>query len=108
ATLAEGKAIAARLREDGGGPVGVRAIAIELAPGRIQVSTNVQDPVAVPLAEVVAATNRLGEPLGTRPAVAEIVGLVPAAALAGWPEDLPIIGDGAARTIEARLAATAA
>ena len=29
---------------------GVRALAIELAPGRIQISTNVHDPIAVPLA----------------------------------------------------------
>ncbi len=63
-TLADGTAIAAGLRESGGGPPGVRAIAIELGPGRIQISTNVHDPVAVPLAEVVALTARLGEPHG--------------------------------------------
>jgi glutamate formiminotransferase len=104
ATLADGSAIAAGLRESGGGPVGVRAIAIALAPERIQISTNVHDPVAVPLAEVVAAAKRLG----ARPTAAEIVGLVPAAALARWPEDLPIVGgDGATHTIEARLASTA-
>lgn len=108
ATLADGDAIAASLRESGGGPAGVRAIAIELGAGRVQVSTNVHDPVAVPLAEVVSSVRALGEPLGARPAAAEIVGLVPASALAGWPEDLPIVGgDGATRTIEARLAATA-
>lgn len=108
ATLTDGDAIAASLRESGGGPAGVRAIAIELGAGRIQVSTNIHDPVAVPLAEVVAAIRRLAGPLRTRPVTAEIVGLVPASALAGWPEDLPIVGgDGATRTIEARLAATA-
>jgi len=108
ATLADGEAIATRLREAGGGPVGVRAIAIRMAPDRIQVSTNVHDPLAVPLADIVAAVRRLGEPLGTRPVAAEIVGLVPAAALAGWPAGLPIVGgDGTTRTIEARLAATA-
>jgi glutamate formiminotransferase len=103
-TLADGSAIAAALREAGSGPVGVRAIAIQLAPDRIQVSTNVHDPTAVPLAEVVAAAKRLG----ARPVAAEIVGLVPAAALAGWPADLPIVGgDGATHTIETRLASTA-
>jgi hypothetical protein len=82
----------------------VRAIAIQLAPDRVQVSTNVHDPVAVPLADVVAAAQRLG----ARPVAAEIVGLVPAAALAGWPEGLPIVGgEGAIHTIEARLASTA-
>jgi Flp pilus assembly protein TadG len=83
---------------------GVRAMAIALDGDRIQVSTNVHDPIAVPLAAVVAATRRLGEPLGVRPVAAEIVGLVPAAALAGWPDELPIVGgEGAIHTIESRL-----
>lgn len=108
ATLADGTAIAAGLRESGGGPPGVRAIAIELGHGRIQISTNVHDPVTVPLAEVVALTARLGGPLGTRPVAAELVGLVPEAALAGWPADLSSAGgDPHRQTIEARLAATA-
>ncbi|HET6831004.1 MAG TPA: hypothetical protein VFH44_06595, partial [Solirubrobacterales bacterium] len=106
-TLDAGSQIAAGLREAGGGPPGVRAMAIELGPGRIQISTNVHDPFAVPLAAVVEATRALAEPLGARPVAAEIVGLVPAAALVGWSEELPIVsGGGAAETIEARLAAT--
>ena len=92
ADLDAGRAIAAGLRESGGGLAGVRALAIELGPGRIQISTNVHDPVAVPLAEVVELTRRLCESRGTRPVAAELVGLVPAAALAGWPEELPIVG----------------
>lgn len=109
ASLADGHTIAAGLRESGGGPAGVRAIAIELAPDRIQISTNVHDPVAVPLADVVELTRMLGEPLRARPVAAEIVGLVPAAALAGWPADIPIAGgEGATHTIEARLRATRA
>jgi glutamate formiminotransferase len=108
ASLEDGRAIAAALRESGGGPAGVRAIAIELAPGRIQISTNVHDPVAVPLADVVALTRRLAEPRGAQLAAAELVGLIPEAALAGWPADLPIAGDDPrGRTIESRLAATA-
>jgi glutamate formiminotransferase / 5-formyltetrahydrofolate cyclo-ligase len=108
ATLADGTAIAAGLRETCGGLPGVRAIAIELGPGRIQISTNVHDPVTVPLGEVVALTARLGEPHGTQPVAAELVGLVPEAALAGWPADLePVGGDPHGQTIEARLAATA-
>lgn len=108
ASLVDGRTVAAALRESGGGPAGVRAIAIELGPDRIQISTNVHDPVALPLADVVELTRMLGEPLGVRPVAAEIVGLVPAVALAGWPADLPIAGgDGATHTIEARLAATA-
>lgn len=106
ATRADAAAIAARLRESGGGPAGVRAIAVELADGRMQVSTNVHDPVAVPLARVVAEIRRLAAAAGTAPARAELVGLVPAAALDGYPDDVPIAGpDPRGRTIEARLAA---
>jgi glutamate formiminotransferase / 5-formyltetrahydrofolate cyclo-ligase len=107
-SLEAGSAIADGLRESGGGPPGVRAIAIELAPGRVQISTNVHDPVAVPLADVVALTARLGEPFGTRPTSAELVGLVPEAALAGWPTGLELAGgDPLAPTIETRRAASA-
>ena len=104
--LEAGQAIAAALRESGGGLLGVRAIAIELEPGRIQISTNVHDPVAVPLAEVVAATKRIASARGTEPVEAELVGLVPESALAGYPDDVPIAGpDPSSRTIEAKLAA---
>jgi glutamate formiminotransferase / 5-formyltetrahydrofolate cyclo-ligase len=47
------RAVAAGLRESGGGLRGVRAIGLVLASGRAQVSTNVDDPFAVSLAEVV-------------------------------------------------------
>jgi len=98
------RAVAAGLRESGGGPRGVRAIGLALANGRTQVSTNVHDPIAVPLAAVVGAIARLSAPLGARPLEAEIVGLVPAAALADYPGRVPIRDfDPAAQTIEARL-----
>ncbi len=100
------RAVAAGLRESGGGLAGVRAIGLALAGGRSQVSTNVHDPLAVPLAEVVERVRGLAAPLGARPVAAEIVGLVPAAALAGYPADVPIRDfDPAAQTIEARLPA---
>lgn len=106
ATIEQGRAIAARLRESGGGLPGVRALGIELAPGRIQVSTNVHDPVAVPLAEVVRAAEGFARREGTSLLGAELVGLVPAAALVGYPADLPVAGGALERrTIEARLAA---
>jgi glutamate formiminotransferase len=99
------KAVAAGLRESGGGPIGVRAIGMPLSSGRTQVSTNVHDPVAVPLAEVVERTRELAAELGARPVEAELVGLVPEAALTGFPEDVPIRGaDPAGQTIERRLA----
>lgn len=99
-----GAAIAAELREHGGGLPGVRAIAIELAPGRVQISTNVHDPTEVPLAMVVERIRRLAAGHDARPVAAELVGLVPAAALDHYPDDVPISGgDPHARTIEARL-----
>jgi glutamate formiminotransferase / 5-formyltetrahydrofolate cyclo-ligase len=100
------RAVAAGLREAGGGLPGVRAIGLRLSSGRAQVSTNIHDPLAVPLATVVARVRELAAPLGARPLEAELVGLVPAAALDGYPEDVPMRGfDPARHLIEQRLAA---
>ena len=52
------RAVAAELRESGGGLAGVRALAIDLGE-RAQVSTNVHDPVAVPLAAVIERVREL-------------------------------------------------
>lgn len=101
------RAVAAGLRETGGGLPGVRAIGLSLSSGRSQVSTNIHDPFAVPLGEVVERIRALAAPLGTRAVEAEVVGLVPRAALADYPSDLPIRDfDPAERTIEARLSAS--
>jgi glutamate formiminotransferase / 5-formyltetrahydrofolate cyclo-ligase len=101
-----GRAVAAGLRESGGGLTGVRAIGLPLSSGRVQVSTNVQDLTAAPLGTVVERIRSLAAPLGARPVEAELVGLVPAAALGGYPEDVPIRGfDPARQTIERRLEA---
>jgi glutamate formiminotransferase / 5-formyltetrahydrofolate cyclo-ligase len=100
------RAVAAGLRESGGGLPGVRAIGLALGSGRAQVSTNVHDPLSTPLAAVVERVRELARPLGARPLEAELVGLVPEAALAGYPADVPIRGfDPARQTIERRLAA---
>ncbi|HXR60779.1 MAG TPA: hypothetical protein VN732_05585 [Solirubrobacterales bacterium] len=100
------RSVAAGLREAGGGPAGVRAIGLLLSGGRAQVSTNVHDPLAVPLGEVVERVRELAAPLGARPLEAELVGLIPRAALAGYPDDVPMRGfDPRRHVIEARLAA---
>ncbi|HEX2265468.1 MAG TPA: hypothetical protein VHH14_04220 [Solirubrobacterales bacterium] len=96
---------AAGLREAGGGPVGVRAIGLLLSGGRAQVSTNVHDPLTVPLGEVVERVRALAAPLGARPLEAELVGLIPRAALVDYPADVPMRGfDPRRHVIEARLA----
>ena len=78
--------IAARLRESGGGPPGVRAIGLYLpARERAQVSFNVHDYTRAPLALLVEEVRR-DAPV----AEAELVGLAPAAAFDGFPDDLPI------------------
>jgi glutamate formiminotransferase len=97
------RAIAARLRESGGGPAGVRAVGIRLTD-RAQVSTNIHDPVAVPLAVVTAAAGELAAEHGARIVAAEVVGLVPEAALRGLSEDLPLGGfDPDLHVLERRL-----
>lgn len=101
------RSVAAGLRESGGGLPGVRAIGLALSSGRTQVSTNVHDPLAVSLGEVVEKARALARPLGAQPLEAEVVGLVPRVALAGYPDDVPIRDfDPAEQTIEARLPAS--
>jgi len=100
------RAVAAGLRESGGGLRGVRAIGLPLSSGRVQVSTNIHDPLAVPLGRVVERVRKLAAPLGARPVETELIGLVPAAALSEYPADVPIRDfDPARQTIERRLAA---
>jgi glutamate formiminotransferase len=106
-TLHGGRAVAAALREAGGGLPGVRAIAIQRRDGRVQISTNVHDPVGLPLGRLIAEIERRTAPLGGRLRAAELVGLIPAAALEGYPYDVVPIRDfdPDRRTIEARLRA---
>ncbi len=97
--------IAARSREAGGGLPGVRAIAVDLGRGRLQVSTNVHDPIAVPLHRVFELVCALAAERGGDAVEAEIVGLVPEAALEGFPPDFPTPGfDPATGVIERRVA----
>jgi glutamate formiminotransferase/glutamate formiminotransferase/formiminotetrahydrofolate cyclodeaminase len=81
----------------------VRAIGLPVAENRSQVATNVHDPISVPLRTIVARIAELAAEQGAKPVEAEIVGLVPAAALQGFPADLPIRGfDHKRHLIEAR------
>jgi glutamate formiminotransferase / 5-formyltetrahydrofolate cyclo-ligase len=101
-TIVRAREIAAGLRESGGGLPGVRAIAVELRDGSPQVSTNVHDPTATPLAQVVARIRELA-PEATIVA-GEIIGLVPQAALTAWPRAIPLPGfDPTRHVIERRV-----
>jgi glutamate formiminotransferase / 5-formyltetrahydrofolate cyclo-ligase len=86
------RAVADGLRESGGGPPGVRALGLPCEGERTQVSVNIHDPKAVPLARVVAEISRLAAEHGARPIEAELVGLAPEAAFAGYPDEPPIKG----------------
>jgi glutamate formiminotransferase/glutamate formiminotransferase/formiminotetrahydrofolate cyclodeaminase len=99
------RAIAARVREQGGGLPGVRAIGVALERrGVVQLSANVHDPFAVPLAKLVAAVKREAERDGAAVVGAELVGLAPAAALDGFPADVPLRGfDERRHVLEHRL-----
>jgi glutamate formiminotransferase len=80
------RSIAAELRESGGGLPGLRAIGLLLErSGRAQVSMNVHDHTDAPLAQIIERI-RARAPV----AEAELVGLAPAAALAGFPDDIPL------------------
>ena len=98
------RAVAAELRESGGGLQGVRAIGLPLSSGRTQISTNVHDPISVPLGAVIERVRELAAAHGATPVAAEVVGLVPRAALRELPADVPLVDfDPATRTLEERI-----
>ena len=87
------RAVAAGLREAGGGLPGVRAIglrALAAAAPRSRPTSTTRSRCRS--AAVVERVRELAAPLGARPLEAELVGLIPAAALAGYPEDVPMRG----------------
>ncbi len=95
APLATAQAIARRLRESNGGMPAVRAIGVELpSRGRAQVSMNLLDFRRTPVQAVLTALAAEVEAAGDEVASAELIGLVPqaavpdAAALAGLPAAL--------------------
>jgi glutamate formiminotransferase/glutamate formiminotransferase/formiminotetrahydrofolate cyclodeaminase len=103
ADVAEARRIAALIRDGGEqGLPGVRAIGVALSGGVAQVSMNVERPLELSLAEVVAVVARLA-PVES----AELVGLAPRAAFDGFPEDLPLAGfDRERHVIESALSAS--
>jgi glutamate formiminotransferase len=100
-TLDQARALAAQIREGGShGLPGVRAIGLWLdSAGHAQVSTNIEDHRSASPADVVEAIAALAG----RGAIgnAELVGLAPSGAFAGFPSDVPLTG---LQTIEDALA----
>jgi glutamate formiminotransferase len=93
ASVSEAHALARLIREGGPhGLPGVRAIGVALAGGIAQLSLNIENPFDMPLATVVEAVRAHADVTS-----AELVGLAPAAALAGFPADIPIPGFDPAR-----------
>jgi glutamate formiminotransferase / 5-formyltetrahydrofolate cyclo-ligase len=88
ATVIEARAIAEQIREgSAGGLPGLRALGLSVNGGVAQVSMNVERPLELPLARVLDAVRAHAEV-----ASAELVGLAPAAAFDGFPQDLPMPG----------------
>jgi glutamate formiminotransferase/glutamate formiminotransferase/formiminotetrahydrofolate cyclodeaminase len=95
ASIDDARRIAALVREGGeDGLPGVRAIAVALTGGVAQVSMNIERPFDTPLAAVVERVGGHAEI-----ASAELVGLAPLAALAGFPADVPLTGFDPARHV---------
>jgi glutamate formiminotransferase len=95
ATLADARRVAALVRDGGEhGLPGVRAIGVALSGDVAQVSMNVERPLELSLADVVAAVARHA-PVAS----AELVGLAPLAALAGFPADIPMPAFDASRHV---------
>jgi glutamate formiminotransferase len=99
------RAIAAGVRETGGGFPGVRALGLDLPrAGLVQVSMNVEDWEAAALHDIVARIRAEAAERGVEVVGSELVGLMPAgAAAAAAGAQLAIAGFDAARLLELRL-----
>jgi glutamate formiminotransferase / 5-formyltetrahydrofolate cyclo-ligase len=99
------RAIAAGVRETGGGFPGVRALGLDLPRASlVQVSMNVEDWEAAALHDIVAHVRAEAAKLGVEVAGSELVGLMPAgAAAAAAGAILDIGGFDASRLLELRL-----
>jgi glutamate formiminotransferase / 5-formyltetrahydrofolate cyclo-ligase len=88
ATVADARRIAALIREGATeGLPGLRAIGVQLGGAVAQVSMNIERPLEVPLALAVERVRRHAAVTS-----GELVGLAPRAALAGFPDDVPLLG----------------
>jgi glutamate formiminotransferase len=103
--LEAARAVAALVREAGGGFPGVRALGLDLpTAGLVQVSMNVEDWEAAALHEILARIEEEAEAHRAEVVGSELVGLLPAgAAAAAAGATLRLEGLDASRVLEARL-----
>jgi glutamate formiminotransferase len=109
-SLTEARAIAARVRESGGGPRGLRALGLWLSDaGSAQVSMNLEDYRVTPPYAAVSAVRAEASRLGVEAGDSELVGLIPWAALAYGPSPsaLGLRGFRPGQLLEAKMPALA-
>jgi glutamate formiminotransferase len=92
AEVAVARAIAQDIRQSGGGLAGVKAMGVS-AHNQAQVSMNITDFTRTPVGEVYAAVKEKARRHGAAPARAELIGLIPEAALERNSEWLRLLGD---------------
>ena len=92
AEVAVARAIAKDIRQSGGGLAGVKAMGVS-AHNQAQVSMNITDFTRTPVGEVYAAVKEKARRHGAAPALAELIGLIPEAALERNSEWLRLLGD---------------
>ncbi|MGC2297769.1 MAG: glutamate formimidoyltransferase, partial [Acidobacteriaceae bacterium] len=90
--VAVARAIAKDIRQSGGGLAGVKAMGVP-AHGQAQVSMNITDFTRTPVGEVYAAVKEKARRHGAAPVRAELIGLIPEAALERNSEWLRLLGD---------------
>jgi glutamate formiminotransferase len=79
--LALGRRIARTLRERDGGLRSLRVLALALPDDRVQISCNLGDYAATPLARIIGIVKRIAARHGTEVAACELIGLLPREAL---------------------------
>jgi glutamate formiminotransferase len=92
AEVSVARAIAKDIRQSGGGLAGVKALGVT-AHGQAQVSMNITDFTRTPVGEVYAAVKEKARRHGAAPVRAELIGLIPEAALERNSEWLRLLGD---------------
>jgi len=92
AEVSVARAIAKDIRQSGGGLAGVKAMGVS-AHGQAQVSMNITDFTRTPVGQVFDAVKEKARRHGAAPARAELIGLIPEAALERNSEWLRLLGD---------------